>query len=1355
MLTTKGFVLILNVAGSVMVARFLGPTGRGAVAVAFSLTMLLAQLGSLGFTTANPYFTASEPQERPQIVANSLWLVAILGSALMAVGFVLRLVAPATVQGLDTLQLFIVLLGVPATLSTLFLHSILLGEGRIRAYNGAELAISMFVPVALLIGFAVFAMGVTGALVLMVAGQLAGTVVYLSLLRSDTPRKFTLDTVLLRRMARYAFRVYAATLAAFMLIRVDLLLVNGYLGTTQAGYYSVAVAMGGVLYMVPTVVATNLFPRIARGGSHEMSAEVFRLVAVLYGLLCLAVVPIAGVAIHILYGSAFAPASSLFYWLLPGIFSLGMLNILAQHFAGRGFPTAAILVWIPGVGLDVALNMAFLKQNGTYIASLASTVSYTLILLLHMRMFAREAGGYRVLVPHPAEVARSLKNALRMRGPALGPYGGDFSALWSVEKDPWGIGDARSERYDLYRELLLSAAPKRGSILDVGCGSGAFLARFRDDFGGLTGIDLAAPAIERGRSRFPFVDFLQGSAARLDETPLEQRRFDAIVFSDVISYLSEEDKQRSLRWIAEHLGEEGVALIAAWAPGGAYPDPDELERLVGYRFAVEHKQLLESQHAVFIVRQKRCLVALTVDYETWQPIPEGRLIDWDVDVFEPTDRLLDACDQHGARITLFAEMGEYLWLVQNDPDVARRMREQLQDTVSRGHDVQLHLHPAWLPELGARRENGRWWWDQSLSRAHDYPGDLTEVIRRCREALEQAIRPVAPEYAVTSFRAGGYEAQPFTRLHDALVANGIRCDSSVCAGGRRIGRSYDYSFAYSVHQPYFAARHDPQLKAPPAERAIVELPIFAYEWGQRWTFDRDEGARFASRLLERRVGDCEREPTSKRLRRLALARQAISTAYYRLRRFRRLVNRLLPRRIAYLMTTYEPECLTEHDYYVLVGHTKADLDIAAIAEGLAELARAQVEFLSMSELVSLAERELARTLSGTPGEEALRQVRREYGAVMSSQTNEAQSVRLQRLIPLHRGRVLDIGCGAGNWSRRIADLLPWANVTGVDVGEDFIAKARHEHGGDRVDFRIEDFAAMSFADATFDCIYADNSLEHAFDVDRTLAEIYRVLEPGGVLVAAIPSDARNPKRICDNHTWKAMPADVRTRLQIAGFLDIEIDEIDTYRDLSMPPFPPSEDRMMYIQAWKRNGPATDRERAVEITRWVYRALDPERSSDGGADPWEVLAGRYAWCSGYTLVLNELLRRDGYETRWVTMVAEEHPRGRGELGEDTHEVLEVTLPDGAICVADPMAGVWLDASIAELAANPVLADTPRERDERYRSRGYDLYATSFWYFRLRRIAFRTGPGTEHRFEPVEEVAAKASLQPRWRAHDELP
>ena len=69
-----------------------------------------------------------------------------------------------------------------------------------------------------------------------------------------------------------------------------------------------------------------------------------------------------------------------------------MLTILSQHFAGRGFPIQAALVWFVGLGVNLAINLAFLS-SGTYVAALASTIAYAVLLVLHVRMFAREIGG--------------------------------------------------------------------------------------------------------------------------------------------------------------------------------------------------------------------------------------------------------------------------------------------------------------------------------------------------------------------------------------------------------------------------------------------------------------------------------------------------------------------------------------------------------------------------------------------------------------------------------------------------------------------------------------------------------------------------------------------------------------------------------------------------------------------------------------------------------------------------------------------------------------------------------------------------------------------------------------------------
>jgi ubiquinone/menaquinone biosynthesis C-methylase UbiE len=193
---------------------------------------------------------------------------------------------------------------------------------------------------------------------------------------------------------------------------------------------------------------------------------------------------------------------------------------------------------------------------------------------------------------------------------------------------------------------------------------------------------------------------------------------------------------------------------------------------------------------------------------------------------------------------------------------------------------------------------------------------------------------------------------------------------------------------------------------------------------------------------------------------------------------------------------------------------------------------------------------------------------------MGDERNTAPSDHLQAMIPSAATDILDLGCGAGDWSARIASQRPWTHVTGVDIGKDFISAASERHGCARVSFCVADFAALPFSDSTFDCVYADNSLEHAWDVDATLREVRRVLRPNGVLVAAIPSDARNPDAICDNHTWKTEPWDVWRRLTTAGLSEIEIDERDLYREMGQPPFPPSRDQMMFVAAW-RSGASDD------------------------------------------------------------------------------------------------------------------------------------------------------------------------------------
>jgi SAM-dependent methyltransferase len=93
-------------------------------------------------------------------------------------------------------------------------------------------------------------------------------------------------------------------------------------------------------------------------------------------------------------------------------------------------------------------------------------------------------------------------------------------------------------------------------------------------------------------------------------------------------------------------------------------------------------------------------------------------------------------------------------------------------------------------------------------------------------------------------------------------------------------------------------------------------------------------------------------------------------------------------------------------------------------------------------------------------------------------------------------RVLEVGCGPGELSARIRDELG-AEVVAVDLSPRMVELAR----GRGVDARVGDVQALAFADAAFDCAVAAWMLYHVPDLDRALAELRRVLRPGGRLVA--------------------------------------------------------------------------------------------------------------------------------------------------------------------------------------------------------------------------------------------------------------
>jgi SAM-dependent methyltransferase len=131
-------------------------------------------------------------------------------------------------------------------------------------------------------------------------------------------------------------------------------------------------------------------------------------------------------------------------------------------------------------------------------------------------------------------------------------------------------------------------------------------------------------------------------------------------------------------------------------------------------------------------------------------------------------------------------------------------------------------------------------------------------------------------------------------------------------------------------------------------------------------------------------------------------------------------------------------------------------------------------------------------------EDNLRARQRLYEEVSGPHAPEAL---WQTLVEWSPRRVLEVGGGPGELSERMQNELG-AQVSFLDISPRMVELARERGVGDA---QVGDVQSLPFEDGTFDTVVAAWMLYHVPDIDRGLAEIARVLRPGGALIAVTNS----------------------------------------------------------------------------------------------------------------------------------------------------------------------------------------------------------------------------------------------------------
>jgi O-antigen/teichoic acid export membrane protein len=386
---------------SVVLARDLGPAGRGSVAFMTVAALLMSRVVKVGLGQATSVLAAERPASRGMLLSNLLGfsLVCGLAGGLLVVGCLLLLGVHPAGAG----DAALVLLAAAILAASLVDDGFLIGCGRLRA--AAAISASGGWLYALLVVAMASTAGVRVETAL--AAWITAHLLWAALLVSAGARTAGMrppSVGLLVESIRFGLRAWAGSISQFLNARLDQILVGAIASSATLGLYAVAVNAAEVLLFLPNAVATALLPTLLRAGPDaegvKRTLRTFRSSL----LLTLATIVVAGTAgwilIPIVFGEAFRGSVQPFLLLLPGAIGYVALSIFANSLLAARAPGLASTSRVTSLGAGLALDLVLIPVLGASGAAAAASAAFLAGGMTAISLYRRRAGfRWRELLP--------------------------------------------------------------------------------------------------------------------------------------------------------------------------------------------------------------------------------------------------------------------------------------------------------------------------------------------------------------------------------------------------------------------------------------------------------------------------------------------------------------------------------------------------------------------------------------------------------------------------------------------------------------------------------------------------------------------------------------------------------------------------------------------------------------------------------------------------------------------------------------------------------------------------------------------------------------------------------------------
>lgn len=385
---------ILALGASVIIARKLGPEGKGIYAIAALLPGILLIIFDINIGPAT-IFNIGKKKCTPKqglgldiIFSGALSVICILvGLAVIFFG------ADKFFPGIAKQYLIMALSIIPLRFFSGFVTDILLVMRKIKRYNLVGIIQHFIWLFSLVILFFMSKVSVSGVILTEVFSfLLASIVLFYWAIKATGGITFNVDKKIFKNFISFGFAMYLISIAWFLHLKIDMFLVNKFLLATAAGLYSVSVALAEKVWVISKSVGTILFPKISRSDKEQSRMFVplvCRNVMFLTFFITVFLFFVGPKAITILYSGKFIGSILPFQILLLGTITLTGDKMISSYFSGQGILKPKIITNFISLILNVILNLFLIPRFGIKGAAISTAITYNLLFLMDLMIFTK------------------------------------------------------------------------------------------------------------------------------------------------------------------------------------------------------------------------------------------------------------------------------------------------------------------------------------------------------------------------------------------------------------------------------------------------------------------------------------------------------------------------------------------------------------------------------------------------------------------------------------------------------------------------------------------------------------------------------------------------------------------------------------------------------------------------------------------------------------------------------------------------------------------------------------------------------------------------------------------------------